>query len=155
MSTNKHTGIHLLQEGHFLADTDNVIKHQRVPGSLMPPGTGQPLQMSCTAPPVDRLWNHRDRYFTSCLRTNPGQLTTRGFIYFLHGLPSRRVQLERHLFWSWLRNYQALPFKFVPVNTATTIIPHHSHFLIHHSVTKPPPHKENQRLASSGPHRLL
>lgn len=73
MSTNKHTGIHLLQEGHFLADTDNVIKHQRVPGSLMPPGTGQPLQMSRTAPPVDRWWNHRDRYLTSYLCANPGQ----------------------------------------------------------------------------------
>lgn len=62
------------------------------------------------------------------------------------GLPSRWVQRERHLSWSCLRNYQALPFKFVPVNT-TTIIPNHSHFLIHHSATKPPPHKENQRNA--------
>lgn len=51
--------LHLMPNpGHFLADTDNVVKHQRVLGSLKLTGDEQALQMCCTAPPVDMLWNH-------------------------------------------------------------------------------------------------
>lgn len=84
MNTLACLAAHLMPKtGCFLANTDNVIEHQRVPGSLKLPGNGQLTQMCGTAPPMDMWQNHRDRWclLLPCGGSDPGQLSTHGFCF--------------------------------------------------------------------------